>query len=322
MSSTFIKPPHGSMEWLKARHRDEEGNPRISASEAAAVHGEHRFISKYGLAVAKMADEPVVTETNRAMERGNRLEATLLEWLGDEIGVELIEPSVMYTIENSGSPMVATLDGVDKESYLKGFGSAFDLPKVVAEIKTYNREWDGVLPRYWYWQGVHQAICANVDEIVWGIFDSTLDLHVHRQPVTMEEKLLHIGAVTEFVWWIKLGSIPAEWPATYDEVSAAYVDSSSETADLTEYAEVFSRLNEVQQQKKLLGVEEDELKATIGLLLKDNQYGVVNGKQVVSWKPQSKTSFDSKLLASEKPELFKQYQKTSQYRVMRFKGEK
>jgi predicted phage-related endonuclease len=138
----------------------------------------------------------------------------------------------------------------------------------------------------------------------------------------MEEKLLHIGAVTEFVWWIKLGSIPAEWPATYEEVSAAYVDSSSETADLTEYAEVFTRLNEVQQQKKLLGVEEDELKATIGLLLKDNQFGVVNGKQVVSWKPQSKTSFDSKLLASEKPELFSQYQKTSQYRVMRFKGEK
>jgi hypothetical protein len=231
MSSTFIKPPHGSMEWLKARHRDEEGNPRISASEAAAVHGEHRFISKYGLAVAKMADEPVVTETNRAMERGNRLEATLLEWLGDEIGIELIEPSVMYAIENSGSPMVATLDGVDKESYLKGFCQ----PKVVAEIKTYNREWDGVLPRYWYWQGVHQAICANVDEIIWGIFDSTLDLHVHRQPVTMEEKLLHIGAVTEFVWWIKLGSIPAEWPATYEEVSAAYVDSSSETTDLTEY---------------------------------------------------------------------------------------
>ena len=27
MSSTFIKPPHGSMEWLKARHRDEEAAP-------------------------------------------------------------------------------------------------------------------------------------------------------------------------------------------------------------------------------------------------------------------------------------------------------
>jgi hypothetical protein len=310
------------MEWLKARHRDEEGNPRISASEAAAVHGEHRFISKYGLAVAKMADEPVITETNRAMERGNRLEATLLEWLGDEIGIELIEPAVMYTIENSGSPMVATLDGVDKESYLKSFGSAFDLPKVVAEIKTYNREWDGVLPRYWYWQGVHQAICANVDEIVWGIFDSTLDLHVHRQPVTMEEKMLHIGAVTEFVWWIKLGSIPAEWPATYEEVSLAYTESNHQTVTLDEYHQVFTRLSDVQKEKKLLTVEEDELKATVALLLKDNEVGVVDGKQVVSWKEQSRKAFDTKTFAVDLPHLFDAYQKTSTFRVMRFKGEK
>lgn len=318
MTISFIKPPHGSMEWLKVRHRDEDGNPRIAASEAAAVHGEHRFISKYGLAVAKMADEPVVTETSRAMERGNRLEATLLEWLGDEIGVELIEPNVMYGIDNSGSPMVATLDGVDKESYMADRSR----PAVVAEIKTYNREWTGELSPTWYWQGVQQAICANVDEIVWGIFDSTLDLHVYRQAVSMEEKMAHIDAVTEFVWWIKMGSIPAEWPATYEEVSASYVDSNDGSVDLTDYAEVFTRLGEVQQQKKLLGLEEDELKATVGLLLKDNQVGVVNGKQVVSWKPQSKTSFDSKSLASENPVMFQQYQKTTQYRVMRFKGEK
>jgi len=318
MTISFIKPPHGSIEWLKARHRDDEGNPRIAASESAAVHGQHRFTSKYGLAVAKMADEPVVTETNRAMERGNRLEATLLEWLGDEIGIELIEPSLMYAIDNSGSPMVATLDGVDKESYLADPAR----PKVVAEIKTFNREWLGELPRYWYWQGVQQAICANVDEIVWGIFYSTLDLHIHRQQVTMTEKMEHIAAVTEFVWWIKLGSIPAEWPATYEEVSLAYAESNHQTVTLDEYHQVFTRLSDVQKEKKLLTVEEDELKATVALLLKDNEVGVVDGKQVVSWKEQSRKAFDTKTFAVDLPHLFDAYQKTSTFRVMRFKGEK
>jgi predicted phage-related endonuclease len=81
-------------------------------------------------------------------------------------------------------------------------------------------------------------------------------------------------------------------------------------------------LGEVQKEKKLLTVEEDELKATVALLLKDNEVGVVDGRQVVSWKEQSRKAFDSKVFAAEQPDLFNQYQKTSTFRVMRFKGEK
>jgi hypothetical protein len=111
MGATIIKPLHGSMEWLKLRHRDDTGWPVVSASDAAAVHGEHRFKTKYGLGIDKLADEPVVTETNRAMERGNRLEATLLNWVGDEIGERVFHPDRMYVFQERGASMVATLDG-------------------------------------------------------------------------------------------------------------------------------------------------------------------------------------------------------------------
>ncbi len=321
------KPEHGSAEWLMLRHRDPDGRPLVSASEAAAVHGEHRFISKYGLAVAKMADLPVAADSTRAMERGNRLEPALIEWVGDELGVKLVSPEYMFTYYEGG--MIATLDAIDSASstgiYIPAGNeswSAYDPPAVVVEIKTYNREWDGVLPRYWYWQGVQQAICAGVDEIVWGVFDGRLDMHIHIQKVSADEKIAHVEAVNDFLKFVAEGEIPAEWPATYDEISSAYPVSNGETVELSEHQHLFMRLRDVQDQKKLLASEEEELKATVGQLLGQNEIGLVNGQQIVSWKAQSRKSFDSKRFASEHKDLYDQYQTSSSFRVMRFKGEK
>lgn len=312
------KPEHGSNEWLYLRHRNENGQTRIAASEAAAVHGEHRFITKYGLAVAKMAEHPEVTEQNRAMERGNRLEPTLLRWLGDEIGVELGEPKSMFALDAPNYWLIATLDGVDEES------SRWDCPpKVVAEIKTYNREWTGELPPYWYWQGVQQAMCADVNEIIWGIFDRTLDLHVHHQKVSDSEKELHAAACSDFLWFVHdLRTIPAEWPATYDEIQRANLQVAGPTADITEHAQLIARLREVQANKKLLSDEEDQLKASIGSYLAGMEAGLVNGEIAVTWKQQSRKAFNTKQFEQDHPHLYELYQTNSTYRVMRLKGEK
>jgi predicted phage-related endonuclease len=316
MRSIVRKPEHGSNEWLWLRHRTEDKRAVVSASEAAAVHGEHRFISKFGLAQQKMAEFPPESETNRSMERGNRLEPVLLSWLGDEIGVSLCEPTNMFRFDEGDCAMIATLDGVDHYSKL------VDTPEVVAEIKTWNREWTGELPRYWYWQGVQQAICAGVDEIVWGVFDSTLDLHVHRQKVEEYEKILHIEAVTDFLWFVKMGDIPKDWPAAYDEVQKAFPSASSSTVDLSNIRDMMGRLRMVTADRKLLEKEEDELKAAIGLVLGPNDTGVLDGDTVVTWKQQSRTSFDGKKFSADHPDLYEKYQTSSTFRVMRLKGEK
>ena len=145
------KPLHGSMEWLMLRHRDDSGWVRVSASEAAAVHGEHRFKTKYGLAAEKLLPEPVPTETTRAMQRGNWLEEAVIGWLGQDIGQKICTPEVMYTFDDKGACMIATLDGY--------VGEEQSAPKSIVEIKTYNREFDpygdcgegyGPLPAYWH----------------------------------------------------------------------------------------------------------------------------------------------------------------------------
>jgi hypothetical protein len=58
---TVPKPPHGSQEWLNARWQGPNGK-RITASVAAAVHGEHRFTTPADLAAELLASSPPCAE--------------------------------------------------------------------------------------------------------------------------------------------------------------------------------------------------------------------------------------------------------------------
>jgi predicted phage-related endonuclease len=321
MGATIIKPLHGSMEWLKLRHRDDTGWPVVSASDAAAVHGEHRFKTKYGLGIDKLADEPTVTETNRAMERGNRLEATLLNWVGDEIGERVFNPDRMYVFQERGASMVATLDGY--------IGNNPFLPDAIVEIKTYSGVFDpdgdygdgyGPLPAYWHWQGVQQSLCCDTDEVIWGVFDSTLDLKIYRQYVTEVDRGRHIAAVADFCRNIAVGFLPDDWQANYNDFASKPV--SEHVADLTDLSSVIAQLREVQAEKRELNDREDELKASLAAAMDGATVGTVDGQEVVTWKQQSRISFDAKRFASEHPDLHKQYQTSSTFRVMRTKGTK
>jgi len=46
----------------------------------------------------------------------------------------------------------------------------------------------------------------------------------------------------------------------------------------------------------------------------------VDGATAVTWKQQSRQSFDGKRFAAEHPDLHKQYQTSSTYRVLRLAG--
>jgi len=315
MHGVIVKPEHGSIEWLQARHRDEEGMPVISASDAACVHGEHRYKSLYTFAQEKMADDVQVTETNESMERGNRLEPTLIDWVGDKIGRKLETPDVMHVYKETGVSLIATLDAVD---WTVDAEQGLLTPAVV-EIKTTNRVFDpdAPLPAMWFWQGVQQAICADVDKIIWGVFDSTLTLHIVEQVVTSDAKRDHIDQCRNVTSHLLAGDIPTEWAQTIEDLRALTEDPGS-VAEIDSVETQLRELLEVQAESRALKKREDDLKVQIGVALGHASTGTIAGKPAVTWKTQSRSGFDSKRFAADHPDIAERYTTESSFRVMRF----
>jgi predicted phage-related endonuclease len=306
------KPAHGSQAWLEARWKNAEGLPQIAASAAAAVHGEHKFISTTDLAIELMAETPPEPKpTTSAMMRGTTLEPAIREWAEYTLKKALVEPAELYCYEEDGVRLVATIDSMDADGN-------------VYEQKTSNKMWRGELPRYWYWQGVQQAICCDVPEITWVIFDSTLDLHFDKQTVTSDEKQVHIQAVRTFLSFIDMGILPPDAQATYENMSTLYpkgeggADAAKELSQAA--VDAVRALKTVKKELSVLEKREDELKALICAELGTSEYGLLNDDLLVSWKTSTRKSFDLKKFEADHPALVQKYQKETTVRTLRTTG--
>jgi predicted phage-related endonuclease len=304
--STINKPLHGSQEWLQVRWKNENNQARISASVAAVVHGEHQYKSIADLAMELLNDNPPTpTKTNEAMERGNRLEPTLVAWVADLLGVEVKTPDIMYTYDAPGLRLIATLDGVTSNN-------------VPVEVKTTRKIWGGALNREWYWQGVHQAICVGADSVEWGILDGNLEFHRYTQVVSSDEKGIHLDACTQFLAAIDNGFMPDNAVLNYSHIETMYPVQEAKVVELTaDQGLLVNDLAEIRDAKRALDTQEDAIKALLGAVLQNSDTGVLNGKTLVTWKTQSRTSFDSKKFELDHPVLAGKYKKQTEYKTMK-----
>lgn len=303
---TISKPPHGSQDWLNVRWADSNGNRRITASVAAVVHNEHKYTTPADLAVELLAKKPPQPkEQNDAMRRGTILEAPLLQWAAEKLGTIISEPQELYCYDEPRVRMLATIDGRDPSGK-------------VYEVKTYNKVWNGQLPRYWYWQGVQQAICCDVHEINWIVFDSKFELHLQTQTVTSDEKQAHIDAVRRFLDFIDVGMMPDIADPTYDNAAVLYPEGIENTVVMGhEVYDTLERLSLARKMKAEAEAVEEQLKGELAMILQDCEYGSIDGTVVVSWKNSKRTSFDTKRFEAEHPALAAKFKKETSFRTMR-----
>lgn len=303
---TVPKPPHGSPEWLAVRWRDESGLARISASNAAAVHGEHPYLSPAQLAVELLKEEPPQPQQeNRAMQRGNTLESPIRDWAAQLLGFPLTTPCIMYAYEEDGVRLIATIDAVSEAGG-------------VYEIKTKRGRWNGELPRMWYWQGVQQAICTGKDSVTWVVFDSDLDIQFHEQKVTSDEKRMHIEACRQYLASIDMGIIPDGISLSYEDLTNLHPKGNNVKVEIGDQAKTL--LREYSTHQAVIEQAEakvSEIKARLCELLGDAEYGTIDNEVVATWKTATRTSFDSKKFEAEHPALAAKYKKQSTYRTFR-----
>jgi putative phage-type endonuclease len=301
------KPPHGSADWLRARWADENGNRRVSASDAASIYGLHPFKTREQYAAELMAPQPPQpVAPNEAMDRGNRLEPVMIDWVSDKLGKKITTPEVLY--ENNR--MIATLDGMAEDG-------------TIVEIKTYNKQWNGVLPDHWRIQGIQQAICAGSDVVIWGIFDSSLSLHLYEQKITSDEVAEHKAAVAKWLENIDLDMPPEGVSWSYATVSSRYSEPTMKSIEVgPKGKEILDRLRHVKSESKSYAELEDRLKAEFCELMEGAEQATIDGNVVATWKSQSRSSFDSKAFKAANPDLAKEYTKTINIRIFTTKGER
>lgn len=303
---TIKKPAHGSEQWLAIRWKDENNLARISASAAAAVHGCHPYTTGADLAVELLSSTPPTPQPeNRAMMRGNTLETPIRDWAAKLLGRGLSTPVVMHVYEEDGVRLIATLDAIDDD------GGVF-------EIKTTRKRWNNKLPDHWYWQGVQQAICANVDKITWVVFDSDLDLQFHEQRVTSDEKRLHIEKCRNFLAAIDMGMVPDDASMNYENVSDLFPKGQGTSIELNdECAELLRNYNKMQATIASLEETCKDIKTRLCQQLGDSEYGHVDGQLACTWKTATRTSFDTKKFELEHPALAARFRKQTTYRTFR-----
>jgi putative phage-type endonuclease len=306
------KAPHGSQEWLNQRYSDEQGNKRISASAAAAIYGLHPFVKQDQYAAELLSGiAPTPIAPNAAMETGNRLEDTIIQWAGDRMGVKFTTPDELFCYDHdNGSHLISTLDGWNEDT------------KHILEVKTTSREYSGTLPDYWRIQGVQQVICSGANRITWAVFDNTLRLTLVEQEIVQEELEEHINASAQWLNSIALGATPPGVVYSYETISTRYQQTQNAAVELQpEMADLIARLRHIKSELSSYKQLEDELKAELCDLIGPNEMATINGAIVATWKGYKRDWFDTKRFQAENPDLYASYIKTSTSRTLRLKGE-
>lgn len=306
------KAPHGSQAWLNQRYTDEDGNRRISASAAAAIYGLHPFVKQDQYAAELLSGiAPTPIPPNAAMETGNRLEDTIIQWAGDRLGIKFTTPDELFCYDDEeGAHLISTLDGWNEET------------RHILEVKTTSREYSGTLPDYWKIQGVQQAICSDASRVTWAIFDNTLRLTIVEQNVTEEEKKAHIDASAKWLNNIALGMDPEGVVYTYETISTRYSRFNGESVELNpSVSELIAQLKHVKSELSSYKAMEDRLKAELCDLIGENESATINGATVATWKGYKRDWFDAKKFQAENPDLYAQYLKSTSSRTLRLKGE-
>jgi len=121
------KEKHGSKDWLLARWKDENNNCVFGASDIPTLMGASPYKTRAELFADKL-NEPVEQPSNAVFDRGNLLEAPLIQAATKHLGTQIITPEVIYR----DGRLSISLDGVDNEQK----------PSVVVEAKTVvNQSW-------------------------------------------------------------------------------------------------------------------------------------------------------------------------------------
>jgi predicted phage-related endonuclease len=314
---TIEKPPHGSLDWLMRRHRDETGRCVLGASDAPALVDVSPFTSRADLFHSK-STTPKISEPNAAMQVGNILEPALVTELGRRLGVEMITPDLMYQRDR----FIVSLDAVAM--------TTTDTPAVIGEVKTTRRHRIDALedvPQDYLWQCWAQMLTLDAP-VYLIVLDKDMKISTHQIP--RNEQALDILRSDSQKFCAAVDARDDQMLSdlaqhmSVDQIAEMYRPQPivrEITADDYQWVRELADARELKRQAEQI---EQAAKDHIARFMLDAEIATHNGTKVLTWREQAgRASVDVARLRAEHPDLIAAYTSQGQpSRVMRLSNTK
>lgn len=296
--------PESHEDWLEIRRGG------VGGSDAAAIIGCNDYSSPYSVWLDKLGRLPE-KEPTEAMRQGTDLEAYVASRFAEATDKRVRR--IRSVLQNPKYPFA--LANVDR--WIVGENAGLECK--TTNTLNYRKFRDGEFPANYYVQCMHYMAVTGADKYYLAVLvfgKEFLWFEFER-----DEELIESLMESERLFWEHVKSeTPPEMDgssATDKALSGQYKGGDGGEIDL--FGVDFDSLMELKEQKKEIDSQIKKIEQDAKIRLGDAETGQ-SGNYKVTWKPQTRRSFDAKRFAAENPELdLDPYYKETVSRVLRIK---
>lgn len=285
-------------EWLSIRHK------YIGGSEAGAIVGLNPYESCYSL-WTKKTDKAPAFEGNLATKVGTYLEEFVAKLFEEETGKAVRKQN--YTLVNDKYPWACA--NIDRA--IVGENAGLEI-KTTSALST--RKFNGVdFPAQYYAQCVHYLAVTEKEKWYLAVLIGNNDFRIYELERDEEEIAALMEAEEAFWELVQKNTPPAVDGSepTSEAIKTVWADSIPDsTTDLTPVAVYLDMYKHLQQQEAEIAKQKAECQAYIEVYMEDAERGEFN-EYKVSWKTQSRKTFDKKTYEKDHGPIDDKYYKVS-----------
>ena len=294
-------------EWRDQRRKT------IGGSDAGTILGLNQFDSPYNLWAIKTGKIiPEDISDKEAVRLGHDLEQYVADRFMEETGLTLRRDNNF--VYNDKYPFAH----VQADRLVVGENAGFEA-KTTSSWETLKKCREGKYPDTWYAQCVHAMMVTEADR--WHLGVLCLGKGFFRFLIERDEAEIAALAKAEADFW-KLVETDTAPPvdglaSTGDALKVIYADANGNRCDLTPVSANIMMYNKLKAQAKELTRMIEEQQNIICSYMGHDERGEY-GNMRVSWKNQSRRSFDAKRFAADHPGLLLEpYYKESTFRAFK-----
>lgn len=309
----------------------------VGGSDVAAILGVSPWKTPHELWLQKTgraAREEVTPQQQKRFDRGHRLEPVVLGMLVDRLRDEGLDVEVVATNEHYTDAEHAFMKcEIDFELVISGdIEIAGEMVHLAGEH--INGDCKTVHPfasKKWGEESTDEVPIEYAAQFMHGLGITGRDRCIVATLIGMDDLLIYwvqrdqetIDGIRKRVaqYWAEcvLADVPPD-PIDFDDARAIYAKAAGTRIEATsEIRDAVFTLVEVKQKLASLKTSEEELSFRIADFMRPHSILTFGGNEIATWKNQNDTRVDQNLLKEDAPEVYAQYSRTKEIRVLRIK---